>query len=192
MPGRILVVEDDELLSLLLRCSLEAEGFTVELACRAEDADPVLRDCPPDLLLLDWILPGISGLELCGRLRQRLETKFLPIIMMTGLGAEGDRVRGLSAGADDYIVKPFSVPELVLRVRALLRRYRPALVHSVVRVADIELDRDCFKVSAENGKLRSGRRNIDCSSFLVSIRGRPPCPNGVDRAFYLQETVNWR
>ena len=122
MPGRILVVEDDKSLRLLLQYNLEAEGFTVELAGSAEDADLVLRDRPPDLLLLDWMLPGLSGLEFCRRLRQRTETKFLPIIMMTGRGAESDRVRGLTAGADDYIVKPFSVPELVLRVRALLRR----------------------------------------------------------------------
>ena len=167
MPGRILVVEDDESLRLLLQYNLEAEGFTVELAGSAEDADLVLRDRPPDLLLLDWMLPGLSGLEFCRRLRQRTETKFLPIIMMTGRGAESDRVRGLTAGADDYIVKPFSVPELVLRVRALLRRLRPALVYSVIRVADIELDRDCFRVKRGKREVALGPKEYRLLEFLM-------------------------
>jgi two-component system phosphate regulon response regulator PhoB len=167
MPGRILVVEDDESLSLLLQHNLEAEGFTVELAGRAEDAELVLRDRPPDLLLLDWMLPGLSGLEFCRGLRQRSETKFLPIIMMTGRGAESDRVRGFTAGADDYIVKPFSVPELVLRVRALLRRVRPALVYSVIRVADIELDRDCFRVKRGKREVALGPTEYRLLEFLM-------------------------
>ncbi|MGO9485240.1 MAG: phosphate regulon transcriptional regulator PhoB [Rhodomicrobium sp.] len=146
MTGRILIVEDDETLSLLLQYNLESDGYKVDLASCAEDADLLLRSSPPDLLLLDWMLPGFSGLEFCRRLRLRSETKNLPIIIVTARGEENDRVRGLSTGADDYIVKPFSLPELLARVQALLRRAKPALLDAVIRVADIELDRDCFKV----------------------------------------------
>ena len=123
--ARILIVEDEEPLSLLLRYNLETEGYDVETVARGDDADTRLRESTPDLVVLDWMLPGLSGIELCRRLRARPETKSLPIIMLTARGEESERVRGLSTGADDYIVKPFSVPELVARIRALLRRSRP-------------------------------------------------------------------
>ena len=113
--ARILIVEDEEPLSLLLRYNLESEGYHVETVARGDDADTRLRESTPDLVVLDWMLPGLSGIELCRRLRTRPETKSLPIIMLTARGEESERVRGLSTGADDYIVKPFSVPELVAR-----------------------------------------------------------------------------
>ena len=121
MKARILVVEDEEALTLLLRYNLEAEGFEVETAMRGDDADVRLKERVPDLVILDWMLPGLSGIELCRRLRARVETRQLPIIMLTARGEESERVRGLATGADDYIVKPFSVPELLARVRGLLR-----------------------------------------------------------------------
>ena len=127
MAGRILIVDGDEALSHLLRYNLQSDGHEVDLAHCAEDAGVMLRSYPPDLLLLDWILPGLSGLEFCSRLRQQSRTKILPIIMVSSRGEENDKVRGLLTGADDYIVKPFSIPELLVRVRGLLRRAKPGV-----------------------------------------------------------------
>ncbi len=125
MAARILIIEDEEPLTLLLRYNLEAEGYSVDAAARGDDGDLRLKESPPDLAIVDWMLPGLSGIELIRRLRGRAETQQLPVIMLTARGEEGERVRGLATGADDYIVKPFSVPELLARIRALLRRARP-------------------------------------------------------------------
>src|SRR5207253_3222258 len=122
MTPRILIVEDEEALTLLLRYNLETAGYEVETVARGDDADTRLKESVPDLVILDWMLPALSGIELCRRLRGRPETRQLPIIMLTARGEESERVRGLATGADDYIVKPFSVPELLARVAALLRR----------------------------------------------------------------------
>ena len=119
---RILIVEDEADLSLLLGYNLEAEGYVVENVERGDEAELRLAENAPDLVILDWMLPGVSGLEICRRLRARESTRTLPVIMVTARGEEAERVRGLSVGADDYVVKPFSVPELMARVRALLRR----------------------------------------------------------------------
>src|SRR5215211_8605450 len=146
MSGRILVVEDEEPLSLLLRYNLEAEGYAVDVAKRGDEGDVMLREFVPDLVVLDWMLPGLSGIELCRRIRARAETEKLPVIMLTARGEEGDRVRGLATGADDYITKPFSVPELLARVRALLRRTKPAHVAHLLAAGDIELDRETRRV----------------------------------------------
>src|SRR5919112_5851075 len=132
MAVRILVAEDEEPLRLLLRYNLEAEGYEVECAARGDEAELRLTEQVPDLALLDWMLPGLSGIELCRRIRARRETQRLPIIMLTARGEEGDRVRGLSTGADDYVTKPFSVPELLARIGALLRRTNPSQVASLL------------------------------------------------------------
>src|SRR5215813_7163497 len=147
MSARILVVEDEEALTTLLRYNLDAEGYEVETVGRGDEADTRLRERIPDLIVLDWMLPGLSGIELCRRLRTRPETKQLPIIMLTARGEESERVRGLATGADDYIVKPFSVPELLARVRALLRRASPERVAIVLTIGDLELDREKKRVS---------------------------------------------
>src|SRR5206468_9171428 len=151
MGARILIVEDEEPLALLLRYNLEAEGYEVETIARGDDADTRLKERVPDLVVLDWMLPGLSGIELCRRLRARPETKSLPIIMLTARGEESERVRGLATGADDYIVKPFSVPELLARVRGLLRRTSPERIANVLAFGDLELDREKRRVA------RSGR-----------------------------------
>ncbi len=172
MTGRILVVEDDQSLSLLIQYNLEAQGYKVDLATRSEDADMVLRECPPDLLLLDWMLPGFSGLEFCRRLRLRPETKGLPIIILTARGEENDRLRGPSSGADDYIIKPFSVPELLVRVRSLLRRANPALIDSVIRAADIELDREQCRVTRGKREISLGPTEYRLLEFFMQNPGR--------------------
>src|ERR1043165_1068902 len=124
MTPRVMIVEDEQPLSLMLRYNLEAEGYTVDAVERGDEAEERLKESVPDLLLLDWMLPGVSGIELCRRLRARGPTRTLPIIMLTARGEEAERVRGLATGADDYIVTPFSVPELLARIRSLLRRAR--------------------------------------------------------------------
>src|SRR3989442_5417559 len=132
MKPNILIVEDEEALVLLLRYNLEAEGYGVETVARGDEADLLLKERSPDLVILDWMLPGLSGIELCRRLRARPETKRLPIIMLTARGEESERLRGLATGADDYIVKPFSGPELNARLPSLLRRTQPALLRYVL------------------------------------------------------------
>src|ERR1041385_2269579 len=147
MGARIMIVEDEEPLALLLRYNLEAEGYEVETIARGDDADTRRREGAADRAVLDWMLPGLSGIELCRRLRARPETKALPIIMLTARGEESERVRGLATGAADYIVKPFAVPELMERVRALLRRASPERVADVLNHGDIELHREKKRVS---------------------------------------------
>src|SRR3982751_1650002 len=141
MSARILVVEDEEALTTLLHYNLDAEGYEVETVARGDEAETSLKERLPDLIVLDWMLPGLSGIELCRRLRARAETRSLPIIMLTARGEESERVRGLATGADDYIVKPFSVPELLARIKALLRRANPGRVASLLQIGDLELDR---------------------------------------------------
>jgi two-component system phosphate regulon response regulator PhoB len=172
MGARILIVEDEEPLALLLRYNLEAEGYEVETIARGDDADVRLREAPPDLVVLDWMLPGLSGIELCRRLRARPETKSLPIIMLTARGEESERVRGLATGADDYIVKPFSVPELIARVRALLRRAAPERVADVLTFGDIVLDREKKRVSRNGREIELGPTEFRLLEFFMERPGR--------------------
>src|SRR5437868_7178054 len=171
MGTRIIIVEDEEPLALLLRYNLEAEGYEVETITRGDDADTRLREGAPDLAVLDWMLPGLSGIELCRRLRARPETKALPIIMLTARGEESERVRGLATGADDYIVKPFSVPELLARVRALLRRASPERVALVLTIGDLELDREKKRVSRANQPVDLGPTEFRLLEYLMERPG---------------------
>jgi two-component system phosphate regulon response regulator PhoB len=172
MMPKVMIVEDEEPLALMLRYNLEAEGYAVDAVERGDDADTRLRESVPDLLLLDWMLPGLSGIELCRRLRSREETRTLPIIMLTARGEESERVRGLSIGADDYVVKPFSVPELMARVRAILRRTRPKLIAAILRGGDIELDRDTHRVRRNGHELHLGPTEFRLLEFLMQSPGR--------------------
>ena len=168
----ILVVEDEEPLSLLLRYNLEAEGYDVESANRGDDAELMLKEHLPDLVLLDWMLPGLSGIELCRRLRQRAETKTLPIILLTARGEEDERVRGLATGADDYVVKPFSVPELLARVGALLRRVSPNRVSNALEAGDLQLDRSAHRVHRAGREIHLGPTEFRLLEFLMERPGR--------------------
>jgi two-component system phosphate regulon response regulator PhoB len=172
MSARIMIVEDEEPLALLLRYNLESEGYEVETIARGDDADTRLREAAPDLVVLDWMLPGLSGIELCRRLRTRPESKALPIIMLTARGEESERVRGLATGADDYIVKPFSVPELIARVRALLRRASPERVANVLVHGDVELDREKKRVSRAGREIDLGPTEYRLLEFLMERPGR--------------------
>jgi two-component system, OmpR family, phosphate regulon response regulator PhoB len=172
MTAHILIVEDEEPLALLLRYNLEAEGYEVDAAVRGDDADLRLRENPPDLAVIDWMLPGLSGIELIRRVRGRPETRLLPIIMLTARGEEAERIRGLATGADDYIVKPFSVPELLARIRALLRRARPERVAEVLTAGDIELDREKKRVSRSGREISLGPTEFRLLEFLMQSPGR--------------------
>lgn len=171
MP-KILIVEDEEPLSLLLRYNLEAEGYTVDVCARGDEAELLLQESQPDLLLLDWMLPGLSGIELCRRLRARTETERMPIIMLTARGEESERIRGLATGADDYVVKPFSVPELMARVRAIFRRASPEVVATMLKSGDIELDRETHRVHRTGREIHLGPTEFRLLEFLMSAPGR--------------------
>ncbi len=172
MSARVLVVEDEEALGLLLRYNLEAEGFAVDVVARGDEAEVAIAERRPDLLVLDWMLPGISGLELCRRLRSGRNTREIPIIMLTARAEESDRIRGLSTGADDYVVKPFSLPELMARVRAILRRSSPERLAAVLTVGEIELDREAHRVTRSGRDVRVGPTEFRLLEHLMSSPGR--------------------
>ncbi len=167
-----MVVEDEEALALLLRYNLESEGFEVETITRGDEAEIRLSETAPDLLLIDWMLPGLSGIELCRRLRLRPETQRLPVIMLTARGEESERIRGLSTGADDYVVKPFSVPELMARVKAMLRRSNPESLASRLAAGDIELDRQSHRASRNGRELKLGPTEFRLLEFFLASPGR--------------------
>jgi two-component system phosphate regulon response regulator PhoB len=172
MSARILIVEDEEALTMLLRYNLEAEGYDVDSVARGDEAETRLKETAPDLIVLDWMLPGISGIELCRRLRARAETRALPIIMLTARGDESEKVRGLATGADDYVVKPFSVPELLERVKALLRRANPVRVANILSIGDIELDREKKRVTRSGRPVDLGPTEFKLLEFLMERPGR--------------------
>ncbi len=169
---RILIVEDENPLVLLLTYNLEAEGFIVESSERGDDAELRLLENPPDLVILDWMLPGIPGIEICRRLRAREATRTLPVIMLTARGEEGERIRGLSVGADDYVVKPFSVPELMARVRALLRRVSPERIAGKLHAGDIELDRNTHRVQRAGRNIHLGPTEFRLLDYMIEKPGR--------------------
>lgn len=172
MTPKILIVEDEEPLSLLLRYNLEAKDYTVDVVGRGDDAEIYLQETVPDLLILDWMLPGVSGIELCRRLRARAQTKTMPIIMLTARGEETERLRGFQEGADDYVVKPFSVPELMARVGAMLRRAKPEVVSTTLKSGDIELDREIHRIYRGGREIHLGPTEFRLLEFLMHRPGR--------------------
>ena len=172
MAATILVVEDEAPLAEILRYNLEAEGYVVLHAATGEDAEVQADERCPDLIVLDWMLPSVSGIELCRRFRSRQQTRAVPILMLTARGEEADRVRGLSTGADDYVVKPFSLPELMARIRALLRRASPDRVAEVLRFADVELDRAAHKVKRGPRDVRLGPTEYRLLEYMMENPGR--------------------
>lgn len=168
----ILVVEDEAPLAELLRYNLEAAGHAVTACATGEDAELLLAEGRFDLILLDWMLPGVSGIEVCRRLRARGETKTIPILMLTARGEEADRVRGLTTGADDYVVKPFSVSELQARVMALLRRSSPDLVADILTYGTFKLDRAAHRLTRGGRDLRLGPTEYKLILYFLENKGR--------------------
>jgi two-component system phosphate regulon response regulator PhoB len=172
MKPSVLVAEDESALVTLLRYNLEREGYRVLEAMDGEEALLVAAEEKPDLVLLDWMLPQLSGIEVCRRLRSRQETRNVPIIMLTARGEESDRIRGLDTGADDYLTKPFSMMELLARLRAVMRRIRPSLAEDIVLVGDIEMDRAAHRVRRSGREVHLGPTEYKLLDHLIQHPGR--------------------
>ncbi|HEV2160809.1 MAG TPA: phosphate regulon transcriptional regulator PhoB [Stellaceae bacterium] len=172
MRPAVLVVEDETALLTLLRYNLEKEGFTVSAAHDGEEALLQLKEAKPDAVLLDWMLPRVSGIEVCRQIRRTPAWRDLPVIMLTARGEEGDRVRGLDSGADDYVVKPFSPNELIARLRAVIRRARPASNAETLRFSDLSLDLSAHKVARDNKPIHLGPTEFRLLRFLMERPGR--------------------
>ena len=168
----VLVAEDEGALITLLRYNLEREGYRVLEAQDGEEALLVASEEKPDLVLLDWMLPQLSGIEVCRRLRGRQETRNVPIIMLTARGEETDRIRGLDTGADDYLTKPFSMTELLARLRAVMRRIRPSLAPDIVAIGDIEMDRAAHRVRRAGKEVHLGPTEYKLLDHLIQHPGR--------------------
>jgi len=168
----VLVAEAEQALAALLHYNLDKEGYRVDLCGDGDEALVRVAEKPPDLLVLDWTLPGVSGIEVCRRLRQRPATRNLPIIMVTARADEADRVRGLDTGADDYIVKPFMMSELCARIRAVLRRIRPGLVEDRIRRGDIVIDRSAHRVRRAGKEVHLGPTEFRLLDYLMQHPGR--------------------
>lgn len=169
---RVLVVEDEAAQAEVLAYNLEREGYRVSRAPDGEEALAQLNEAAPDLVVLDWMLPGVSGIEICRRIRARRETRDVPVIMLTARGEEADRVRGLDTGADDYVVKPFSVSEMVARVRAHLRRTRPAATGERLTFADVTMDTEQHRVTRGERPVKLGPTEYRLLCVFMEKPGR--------------------
>jgi len=168
----VLVVEDEPAQREVLAYNLEAEGFRVTMAGNGEEALLLVSEDRPDIIVLDWMLPNVSGIEVCRQLKTRTETRSVPIIMLSARSEEVDRVRGLETGADDYVVKPYSVVELMARVRTQLRRTRPASVGERLEFEDIILDAESHKVFRSGQILKLGPTEFRLLSTFMEKPGR--------------------
>jgi two-component system, OmpR family, phosphate regulon response regulator PhoB len=171
MKPVVLVVEDETSLMTMLRYNLEKEGYRVTEAGDGEEAITVAAETPPDAVILDWMLPRMSGVEVCRQLRRRPETRNVPIIMLTARSEEADKVRGLNVGADDYMTKPFSMVELLARVRALLRRAKPSQAKGQLSFADIVMDLDAHRVSRGGKYVHLGPTEFRLLQYLMERPG---------------------
>ena len=172
MTAKILIVEDDAALLTLLQYNIASGGYEVDTATTAEDGQLLLAEGQYDLVVLDWMLPEMSGIELCGRLRRMSKSPQVPILMLTARGEEADRVRGLSTGADDYVTKPFSVPELMARVKALLRRSSPERISDTLKAGDVLLDRAAHRVMRGSRSVMLGPTEYRLLEVLLENSGR--------------------
>lgn len=171
MKPTVMIVEDEASLVTMLRYNLEKEGYNVTEASDGEEAVTVADETPPDAVILDWMLPRMSGIEVCRQLRRKTETRTVPIIMLTARSEETDKVRGLNVGADDYMTKPFSMPELVARVRALLRRAKPPQVKGQLAFGDIQLDLNAHRVSRGGKFIHLGPTEFRLLQYLMERPG---------------------
>ena len=172
MSARVMVIEDEEALCALLEYNLGKEGYRVSLQSDGDEALYAITDEKPDLILLDWMLPNVSGIEICRQVRARADLADTPIIMLTARGEEDDRIRGLETGADDYLTKPFSMSELTARIRAVLRRSRPTLAGDVATFGDLMLDRQAHRVRRGERDLHLGPTEFKLLDVLMQRPGR--------------------
>ncbi|MBA3050955.1 MAG: phosphate regulon transcriptional regulator PhoB [Alphaproteobacteria bacterium] len=172
MQPYVLVMEDEDALATLLSYNLEKEGYRVVVASDGEEGMLQIEERLPDLVLLDWMLPKLSGIEVCRRIRGKPETRNMPIIMLTARGEESDRIRGLDTGADDYLTKPFSMSELIARIRAVLRRIRPGLADDRLNHGDIVIDRVAHRVRRSGQEIHLGPTEFRLLDHLMQHPGR--------------------
>ncbi len=173
MPApHILVVDDEAAQREVLTYNLTAEGFRTSQASNGEEALLIVGEDQPDVIVLDWMMPNVSGIEVCRQLKTRPETRSIPIIMLSARSEEVDRVRGLETGADDYVVKPYSVTELLARVRSQLRRVRPSTVGQILAFEDITLDSDSHRVARGEQPVKLGPTEFRLLSTLMEKPGR--------------------
>ena len=172
MEATVLVVEDEEAIVTLLRYNLEREGFKVFSTGDGEEAVSMVGEVKPDVIVLDWMLPSMTGVEICKQLRWNPETKGIPIIMLSARGEEGDRIRGLDAGADDYVVKPFSPAELIARIRAVFRRFRPVLTEQALSYGGIEMDVAGHKITRDGNDVHLSPTEFSLLRYLMEHPGR--------------------
>ena len=170
--ANVLVVEDEPAQLELLRYNLEKEGFEVSTAMDGEEGMLLAEEQEPDLIILDWMLPNLSGIEVCRQLKRHERTRNTPIIMLTARGEESDRIRGLDTGADEYVVKPYSVNVLMAQVRAMLRRTRPSSMGQTMSYGDIELDSEQHKVMRNGKPHKLGPTEYRLLSVLIERPGR--------------------
>ena len=167
MSAKILLIEDDPSLTELIKYNLEQEGYTVNVEMDGELGLLSAQDNTPDLILLDWMLPNLSGIEICRRIRRDKKTQNIPVIMLTARSEENDRIRGLDTGADDYITKPFSPKELIARIKAMFRRIRPALSEQTLEYANIEMDLATRKITRDGEHIHLGPTEFNILKFLL-------------------------
>jgi len=172
MKTHILVIEDEAALVQLIRYNLEKEGFRVSAANDGEEGLALLKESKPDLLVLDWMLPHVSGIEICRQIRRKTELRDLPVIMLTARGEEADRIRGLEVGSDDYIIKPFSPSELVARIRAVLRRARPSGADEMLTYSGIAMDLAAHRVIRNSRSIHLGPTEFRLLRFFMERPGR--------------------
>ncbi len=172
MQPQVLLVEDEAAQRAVLAYNLEAEGYAVRCAENGEEALLMIAEAPPDLAILDWMMPLMSGIELCRQMKTRDDTRHIPVIMLSARSEEVDCVRGLETGADDYVIKPYSVKELMARVRTQLRRTRPALAGQALRYADITLDPVRHRVTRGDDEVKLGPTEYRLLIKLMERQGR--------------------
>jgi len=170
--ARLLLVEDDSALADLLEFRFKSEGYEVSVTADGDEALLLAFENPPDLVVLDWMIEGTSGIEVCRRLRKSKATAHVPIVMLTARGEEDDRIRGLETGADDYVTKPFSPRELIARVGAIMRRIRPALAGEVLAVGDLALDGTAHRVTRRGERLNLGPTEFRLLKWFMEHPGR--------------------
>ena len=168
----ILVVEDEPAQREVLSYNFAAEGFSVTTAENGEEALLLVGEVQPDIIVLDWMLPNVSGIEVCRRLKSRAETRAIPVIMLSARSEEVDRVRGLETGADDYVIKPYSIVELMARVRTQLRRTRPAAVGQMLEYSDLRLDPETHRVHRAENVLKLGPTEFRLLTTFMEKPGR--------------------
>ena len=167
MSVSIHIVEDEQPIITLVKYNLEKEGYKVSFSDNGNDGIQDIKRLSPDLVLLDWMLPDFSGVEICKSLKKEKNFKNIPIIILTAKGENEDKVKGLNSGADDYITKPFSFPELLARIKALLRRSKPSLISDIIEFEDLKVDRITRRVFRKNKEIHLGPKEYDLINFFI-------------------------